>query len=175
MTGTAHRRRVVPLVAAGTLAVAGLTPPLLGWTSSVVVSGSMRPAVEPGDVVLTAPPAARRLRAGCVIRFRSPGRPGRSTLHRIVRVDTHGDLITKGDANRVEDAMPVPVSAVTGTQRLRVPYAGLPVLWWLRGDHLRVVLTGVVLLALGLLVPAGRARHERAARVRSRRSGPRPS
>ncbi|WP_436521661.1 signal peptidase I [Actinoplanes sp. HUAS TT8] len=162
MTGT--HRAVAPA-----LLVAALIPLLSGWSLSVVASGSMSPAVEPGDVVLTAPPPAERLRVGAVIRFRPANRAGRAVLHRIARIDAQGRLVTKGDANRVADAEPVPPGAVTGIGRLRVPYAGLPVLWWLRGDYLRLALAGVLLVMLGLLVPAGRARHERAARVRSRR------
>lgn len=146
---------VALLAAAGGLLLWTLIPLLFGWSSSVVVSGSMHPAIEAGDVVVTAPPPGDSLRAGYVIRFRDPNRPGRATLHRIARIDEQGRLITKGDANRVEDSTPVPASAVTGMGRLRVPYVGLPLLWWLRGDYLRVALTGLALLALCLLVPVG--------------------
>jgi signal peptidase len=152
------------VVVAAALAV--IVPVLFGWSSSIVLTGSMRPAVEPGDVVIIAPPRPDRIRDGSVIRFHPPGRPGRAVLHRIVRVTGDGLLITKGDANAVADRTPVPSEAVTGVGRLRVPYIGLPVVWWVEGRHpwlfpATAALTALVALALR--------------RVRSRRSGRRPS
>ena len=104
---------------------------LSGWTPAVVASGSMSPAVRAGDVVILSPPARDRLAPGHVISFEKPGRPGRPVLHRIIRVTGNGQLITQGDANPVPDPTPVSPASVTGSARLRVPYAGLPVLWWL--------------------------------------------
>ncbi|GAA2668826.1 signal peptidase I [Actinoplanes palleronii] len=136
---------------------------LSGWSAAVVASGSMHPAVDTGDVVLMSPPG--RVRAGQVIRFRDPGRPGRTTLHRVARFDGRGRLITQGDANRVADHRPVPPGAVVGAARLRVPYLGWPVLWWIRGEYGKVV----ALVLAGLTGPPG------VVRLRSRRSGRRPS
>ncbi|AEV82818.1 Signal peptidase complex catalytic subunit SEC11C [Actinoplanes sp. SE50] len=162
----ARRRRGVPalfslgatglLAAGGVLLLSTLIPPLFGWSSSVVMSGSMCPAIQPGDVVVTSPPAPRDIRAGFVVRFHDPSRPRRPILHRILTIDEHGMLVTKGDANRVVDSAPVPRSAVTGLGRLRVPYVGLPVLWWVRRDYLRLIVTGLVLLVLCALTSVGR-------------------
>ncbi|MDI6105792.1 signal peptidase I [Actinoplanes sp. NEAU-A12] len=151
------------LCAAGGLMLATVVPVLFGWSSSIVLTGSMRPAVEPGDVVVTSPLRADRIRGGSVIRFHVPGRPGRAVLHRIVEVTDDGLLITKGDANATADRTPVPSEAVTGVGRWRVPYIGLPVVWWIEGDYPRVVVTAVALLGTGALL------------TRSRRSGRRPS
>ncbi|BBH67147.1 hypothetical protein ACTI_38320 [Actinoplanes sp. OR16] len=148
------------------LVLAALTPLSEGWSASVVVSGSMSPAVETGDVVITAPPAGRSIAPGRVVRFRSPDRPGRSTLHRISTITADGLLVTKGDANRTADVTPVPVSAVTGVSRWRVPYAGLPLVWWRDRDLPRLAGTAAVLAVLLTLVPM---------MIRSRRSGRRPS
>jgi signal peptidase len=152
------------LAVAGVLLVGGTVPARLGWSTSVVISGSMSPAVEAGDVVVTSPVPENRMRPGLVIRFHDPRRPGRYVLHRVVRVAEDGRLVTKGDANLVTDVAPVPKGTVTGVWRLRVPYVGLPVLWWIRGEHLRLALT-----AAALFVPLGWWW------VRSRRSGRRPS
>ena len=104
---------------------------LSGWTPAVVASGSMSPAVRTGDVVIVSPPSPDRLVPGSVITFEKPGRPGRPVLHRIIGVTGNGQLVTKGDANPVPDPTPVSPASVTGSARLRVPYAGLPGLWWL--------------------------------------------
>ncbi|BEL08837.1 hypothetical protein Q0Z83_070280 [Actinoplanes sichuanensis] len=152
------------LVAAGVVLVCGTVPARFGWSSSVVISGSMSPVVEAGDVVVTSPVARDRLRAGLVIRFHDPRRPGRYVLHRIVGTTADGRLVTRGDANLVADAAPVPTGTVTGVWRLRVPRLGLPVLWWIEGRYLYLVLT-----ALALAVPPWWLW------FRSRRSGRRPS
>jgi signal peptidase len=153
----------VLLAVAGALLV-GAVPARFGWSSSVVISGSMSPAVEAGDIVVTSPVPADRLREGLVIRFHDPRRPGRYVLHRIVGTTADGRLVTRGDANTVADAAPVPKGTVTGVWRLRVPRLGLPVLWWIEGRHLYLVLT-----ALALAVPPWWLW------FRSRRSDRRPS
>ncbi len=119
-----------------------------GWRAAVVTGGSMRPGIQPGDVVVTVP--AHHPGIGSVVTYRKPGRP---MLHRIVGVDARGRLVTKGDANTVADAAPVPRDAVTGVARWRIPYAARPALW-------------------GTVAPAGLCL---AWWVRSRRSGRRPS
>ncbi|GLY02075.1 MULTISPECIES: signal peptidase I [Actinoplanes] len=136
------------LTAGAGLVVWTLVPLLFGWSSSIVTGGSMRPAVQPGDVIISSSPT--RFQPGDVIRFRVPGRIGRPVLHRIVGVTPDGALLTKGDANAVVDGIPVPVGAVTGTGRWRVPWIGLPVVWWLNRDYPRLAaaLTTVVLLSL---------------------------
>jgi signal peptidase I len=118
------------LAVAGSLIVATLVPLAFGWSPSVVLSGSMRPGVNPGDVVMTAPATPERFGAGQLIRFVDPGQPDRHLVHRIVEVKPDGTLVTKGDANSVSDSRAVPAAGVTGIVRLRVPWVGLPRLWW---------------------------------------------
>ena len=173
-TGHGRRRpRVVPAgvaparalcIAVGGLLLAALVMAQFGWSSSVVVGGSMRPAVQPGDVVITAPMSPGQVRPGHVVRFRPPDGRGRQILHRVAGFTPDGLLVTKGDANTRQDAVPVPTGSVTGTGRLRVPYAGLPVLWFVEGRHPHVLATVLVVVALGAAVW-----------LRSRRSGRRPS
>ncbi|MEV6350301.1 signal peptidase I [Actinoplanes sp. NPDC051851] len=124
-----EREGVRGRVLVGLLLLGMITPVAFGWRFSVVASGSMRPGVRPGDLVVTVP--ADELRPGDVIRFHDRNRPRRALLHRIARVRADGLLITKGDANAVVDRAPIPRSAVSGVLRLRIPYAGLPVLWLL--------------------------------------------
>ncbi|HEX8626633.1 MAG TPA: S26 family signal peptidase [Catenuloplanes sp.] len=136
-----------------------LMPVVFGWQAALVVSGSMTPAVRPGDIVVVAPlPTATLARArGMIILVDDPAVPGALLLHRVVGHTSDGALITRGDANRENDRAAVPLADVHGAARLRVPYAGLPVLW-LRTGH-----TGpLVALAFGLLVlawPQPRQRH----------------
>lgn len=116
------------LAAVGGLSLWALAPTALGWQAHVVVSGSMAPAIAVGDIVLVAPADAGQLVPGRVALFRDPVDPGRTIAHRIVSV-AEGLLVTRGDANRVDDSSPVPVELVEGLGRLRVPYLGLPSVW----------------------------------------------
>jgi signal peptidase len=109
-------------------------PALVGWHAQVVLTGSMQPRIVPGDLVLAAPLRSGDLQPGRVLLFRDPAHPGRTLVHRLVRFDNEGRLITKGDANQSEDTTPVTRDAVLGLPRLRVPFVGRPVVWRREGD-----------------------------------------
>ncbi|WP_433829638.1 signal peptidase I [Actinoplanes sp. CA-015351] len=168
------RKAVLSLLSVGLLAAAGglllwtLIPLLFGWSSSVVISGSMSPAVEAGDVVVTSPLPEDDVAVGYVIRFHDPNRPGRSILHRITQITENGRFVTKGDANRTADSIPIPAGSVTGMGRLRVPYVGLPMLWWLERDYPRLAVTALVVTVLCFLVPMGWSVKRRPRHLRQR-------
>jgi signal peptidase I len=142
-----------------------------------VLSGSMAPAVDAGDLVVdraVAPRAARDLRVGQIITFRI-AHSERYVTHRIVTVE-HGAsggtrYLTKGDANDAPDAAAVPSTDVVGTVELRVP-AGARVLGALGRPPVLAALA-FVLLALLLAGPAVRwLRNEPAPSHRRRRALP---
>src|SRR5205823_9727864 len=96
------------LVGVGVLLVwAGLLPKALGWRATVVVSGSMEPAVHVGDVLLFDHEDPATLKAGRIILFDDPSRPGQLISHRLYGPGPHGTLITKGDANPSTDSPPL--------------------------------------------------------------------
>ena len=64
------------------LVLASLAPLALGYSAHVVVSGSMAPRINAGDVVLTQPVTPTELRPGQVLLFADPQRPGGLLLHR---------------------------------------------------------------------------------------------
>ena len=101
----------VAILAACGLVLVTVGPRLLPFQTYAVLSGSMRPTVPVGSIVVLAPAAADDLVVGDVITFARPDRPGEFVTHRIVRVENDGTgllLVTKGDANPVEDAWRVP-------------------------------------------------------------------
>lgn len=124
-----------------------IVPNLTGWSSQVVMSGSMMPRVAPGDVVVTAPVRPETLIPGQIILMENPARPGTLLMHRLVSRNLDGTLVTRGDANREADSTPVAPSMVRGLPRLRIPYIGLPTIWLHHGDYGPVALTAIALLA----------------------------
>jgi signal peptidase I len=134
---------------AGCLAVT-LIPILLGWHSYVIVTGSMEPAVNAGDVVLASPDPVIEDSIGRVISFEDPARPGHVLTHRLISINDDGTLVTKGDANPTPDTVAVPRDSVTGLGRLLVQFVGLPVVWYLTGQWLLLLL--VIAVTVGAVV-----------------------
>ncbi|MEV7868740.1 signal peptidase I [Streptomyces sp. NPDC088124] len=141
----------------------------LGWTAGVVQSGSMRPALVPGDVVVYQPPPPDHAPAvGRIVLTQDPTRPGRLLTHRVHQVLPDNHLITKGDANPTPDSTPVRPSELQGVARLRVPWIGLPVQLWRAGQPVpeAIVLCGLaVLLALAALPLRGPSRQTQGLRL----------
>src|SRR5204863_9987956 len=106
------RRLARALLAFGMLATVALmvtvaAAPRLGWFRvETVLSGTMRPAFAPGDLILVRPEPASAVRAGQVITYAIPVADRHVETHRVVRVVRAGVqpvVITKGDANAVPD------------------------------------------------------------------------
>ncbi len=144
-------------------------PIAMGWRPSVVLTGSMRPTIPPGDIALIGPanPGAG-LPPGRVILVRDSRLSSGTYLHRIVRYDAAHRIITKGDANRDQDSTPVEANRVAGQVLLVVPLVGQPIVWL--HDHRFAPAVGFALTtwaALWLVArrrhrsPPGRPRHRR--------------
>ena len=93
-------------------------PTFLGFSSSVVLTGSMSPSIEPDDLVITKKQGSYL--EGDIITFLSEGT---SVTHRIVSANDDG-YSTKGDANNTEDGSPVKIESVTGKVVLIIPKVG---------------------------------------------------
>ena len=112
----------------------------------VVTSGSMTPALQPGDLVIAQPPDTT-LNNGTVAVFRTDN-PDRLVTHRITTTNPDGTYTTKGDANPQPDSTPLDTDHIVGTGRLRIPYLGTPLLW-LR-NHNWAALTALTLTLAAL-------------------------
>ncbi|TKJ20118.1 signal peptidase I [Blastococcus sp. CCUG 61487] len=91
-----------------------------------VLSGSMAPALEVGDLVVKRLVSPTELAAGDVVTYRDPAR-NRYVTHRVQSIVWRGDLadvITRGDANEVGEEWSVPAEGTVGLVVLRVPAAG---------------------------------------------------
>ncbi len=115
-----------------------------------VLSGSMRPALPVGSVVIERPVDTADLQVGDIATYQqAPGR-GVYITHRIAAIDRTANPVMftfKGDANRVADALPVPATAIRGKVWFDVPYLG----WLRRGSGPANLRSGALLLGvLGL-------------------------
>ncbi len=128
-----------------------VAPLLFGMSPVVVRTGSMQPAVRPGDVLLVQRMPASSVRPGQVVLAVNPARPDELLSHRVVRVNADGGLVTRGDANGSADSTPVPATLVKGVARLRVPFVGRPAVWWWDG-HRASVLSWLVLSGLAVVL-----------------------
>ena len=92
---------------------------------TTIISGSMRPVLEVGDVVIIAKVPGTSVKPGDIIQFREVG--GVTTVHRVMEIEeVEGKklLITRGDANREPDAEPVLPANVVGKVVLNIPKVG---------------------------------------------------
>jgi signal peptidase len=92
---------------------------------TTVISGSMRPTLDVGDVVIIAKVSADTIKTGDIIQFREA--EGITTVHRVVEIqEIEGKrvFITQGDANSEPDAKPVIPENVVGKVILDIPKIG---------------------------------------------------
>lgn len=114
------------LVAAVAPFVVFAVPQVVGADEGfVVLSGSMEPALSPGDVVILD--ASTPIRAGDVITYQTAGSSA-PTTHRVIS-EAESGFETKGDANENTDAGTVPPEAVIGEVVLVIPLIGHVILW----------------------------------------------
>jgi signal peptidase I len=121
----------------------------LGWSPTLVTTGSMEPLVAPGDVVMIRSAAPEELVPNTVVLFDTPG-TGR-VLHRVLEQLPDGTFRTGGDANATPDSAPVRLEDIEGAAVLAVPWVGRPSLWLSEGRlvNLSVVAVAIVVV-LGL-------------------------
>lgn len=153
-------RRRLPLIlmalaVVGLLALPTVARNLLGVGITTVLTGSMRPAIDPGDLVVTRLSPASTIAAGDVVVANGQGE---SIAHRVVEARPLSGVYrftTKGDANAVIDTDPVMASPGQQVPRViwRVPSVGTPLAYLASPDAQRLaiaLLLGANLLALAL-------------------------
>ncbi|MEM3579745.1 MAG: signal peptidase I [Candidatus Bathyarchaeia archaeon] len=98
---------------------------LLGFTPTIIASGSMQPTLNPGDIaiVISTPPKA--IRVGDIIQYRT-AQSQEPTVHRVIDKYEAGGItwfITQGDANNAPDN-PISEQQVVGKVIFTIPKLG---------------------------------------------------
>ena len=99
--------RAVVGLAVAVFALLAVGPHVLGYRTMTMLTGSMAPMIEPGDVTVVTPVAVEDVTEGMVITYHQPIGDRSLVTHRVVEVqrDAAGAVTvrTKGDANEAID------------------------------------------------------------------------
>ena len=145
--------RAVVGLAVAVFALLAVGPHVLGYRTMTMLTGSMAPMIEPGDVTVVTPIAIEDVTEDMVITYHQPIGDRSLVTHRVVEVDrTDGrvSVRTKGDANEAIDPWTATLEGDTAYQvRAVVPELG-HVIQALRTPVLtQVLLYGVPALLAG--------------------------
>jgi signal peptidase len=105
----------------------GGVPEVAGYKLYIVLSGSMHPVFDPGSMVAVKDVDTSKIPIGSIITFKDPDKTDMIVTHRVVGIQKYQGFIkyvTKGDANNVKDATPVPPENVIGQATYWVPDVG---------------------------------------------------
>src|SRR5690348_3451699 len=165
--------RAFALLAAGlvvvVLALTVVVPRIGGATAYTILTGSMKPGMPPGTLVVVKPVKPDQIRVGDVLTYQLQSGDPTVATHRVVGVGTTmgGDarFTLQGDANNAPDPNVVRPEQIMGKRWYSVPYLAYPALV-VDGDIRQAVVMGAVVLLFGyaLLSFAGAARDRRASR-----------
>lgn len=93
----------------------------------IVLTGSMAPAINTGDVILTTPVNRKEPKIGDVIAYQAKRFNGQSVAvfsHRIIGGDINSGFIVKGDSNKSPDTQKPKRGDILGVVIFVIPYIG---------------------------------------------------
>lgn len=133
-------------------------PNIGGVFPMIVLTDSMYPEIQGGDLIFCRQTAPETVKVGDVICFFDPDGNGTSTVtHRVTLITEteEGELAfeTKGDANSMTDRIPVPASKLVGVYQSRIPGFGKVAMFMQTtvGLIVCVVLPLILLVAIDLI------------------------
>lgn len=133
----------------------------IGFTP--VLSNSMAPTIDSGEIVVTRPELKTRLKIGDVVVLPLPDKSGQRFLHRIIDIQKNDEQIfvrTKGDFN----AQPDPWTLRIDSTKVPVAKASIPKLALLTNQlrspsiHLALSALVIILAAVGVVRALGEIR-----------------
>jgi signal peptidase len=96
----------IMIVAVAAFLFLAVGPRVFGYQTSTMLTGSMSPLINPGDVVVSVPTPVADLNIGDIVTYHIPVEDQRVETHRITSIARAGEsttIQTKGDANNGED------------------------------------------------------------------------
>jgi signal peptidase I len=107
------------------LLIAG--PLVLGDHPHTDLTGSMVPAIHPGDVVVDEQISPTTAKVGDIVTFRDPQEQSKLLTHRVVSIRREGSylrFVTQGDANNTQEHWRVPADGTIARVMYKVPWVG---------------------------------------------------
>lgn len=147
------------------------------WMVTPVLSGSMRPGLSVGGVVVSQRVPVDSLQVRDVIIFRDPFKPSEQIVHRIVRISKGPDgklqFNTQGDANNVPDPWTLTIEGDSIYRaRWSVPLVGYVAIAYQNHRPFFLLGAGIVLIVIALATFLETRRERR--RRHARRAGRAP-
>ncbi|WP_309067971.1 signal peptidase I [Microbacterium sp.] len=104
-------------------------PAAVGGVPLTILTGSMRPSLPPGTLVIVKPTPAEEIAIGDVLTYQLESGKAALVTHRVIgraADSASGELrfVTQGDANDTADAEPVRPVQIRGTVWYAVPWIG---------------------------------------------------
>lgn len=127
-------------------------PMPFGYGGSVVLSGSMEPALSVGDLLIVR--AQDSYEVGDIVVYQSGTTP---VVHRIVSI-SEDTVVTRGDANNANDE-PFPITAIKGEVISVIPLVGY-VVWALKSPIAVVIMLAAAVLLVEYSFRTGKAEKE---------------
>jgi signal peptidase I len=128
-----------------------------GYRLYIVHTGSMKPTLESGDIIIDKPVDAHTvLTPGEIITFRHSDQTTDVVTHRFVSYTATGLINTKGDANETADPWQIRPAQVKGAEARVVPRLGYLIVFLRQPSGVAAVVTSLLGLILlwGLFFPA---------------------
>lgn len=134
-TGARALTTALLIITAAVFLFLAVGPRFGGYQTSTMLTGSMSPLINPGDVVVSIKTPAAQVKAGDIITYAIPVGDHRIETHRVTEVITNPDgtiaVRTKGDANNGAD----PWTATLNDDYVHTTVAVIPHL----GDAIRAL------------------------------------
>lgn len=128
-------------------------PDVGGWFPLIVLTDSMYPVIESGDLIICQTVEPEDVQVGDVISFFDPAGNGTSIVtHRVIEVVNEGGALmfrTQGDNNNTEDKVLVGAQDVVGTYKSRIAGAGHVAMFMQTTAGLIVCVVLPILLLIG--------------------------
>lgn len=129
-------------------------PNIGGYLPLIVLTDSMYPEIQSGDLIFCHTAAPEEIKEGDVIAFFDPAGNGTSVVtHRVNRIIKEDDgsiaFETKGDANNAADEEHVPAEKLVGLYLKRIPGAGKAVMFMQTTEGLVLCVICPIILLVG--------------------------
>ncbi|WP_243387922.1 signal peptidase I [Bacillus kexueae] len=147
---TRNVKRLCYLVLAGLLLII-FGPFLIGWSSFIVQSPSMDPAIKPGSIAIIRPVEVDTLIVKDVVMYEHEGD---TILHRIEHIRTEsGNYIfkMKGDANEFTDFHEISEKEVKGKLVCSIPLIGFVIQYMKNHFFLLLIIGGLIWVIMDLI------------------------